>query len=92
MLARRLRRVLKDTEHKFAVGEALGLLGDIILDVGQKFRVSEEVDSAEKGRFALLTLELHSAVTEISSQLVADGGEQAPKPPPPKSLHLTHLK
>lgn len=93
LLARRLRRLAKDTKNRFALGEALDLLADIIIDVGQKFREVEDIDTAEKGRFAMLTFDLHGAVKEIAAQFIESSAQEGSPPPAaaPKKLHLSHL-
>ena len=88
-LTRKIRRVIRDDKHRFAVGEALAIFADIILSVATEHRGKKDIDEAEKGRAALIFLDLHSVLSATAEQI--SSVQTGPPPIPSKTLHLSHL-
>lgn len=88
-LTRKIRRVIRDDKNRFAVSEALAVFADIILSVAAEHRGKKDIDEGEKGRAALIFLDLHSVLSSTSEQIAQSQPE--PTKTPSKTLHLSHL-
>ena len=90
ILSRRIRAAFKDQENAFAISEALHITNDQILRIAQEQGADTNLAEDEKGRRALLLLEIHAAVSQVAESLAAASQVQ-PAPKPASKLSLSHL-
>ena len=90
LLIRRIRRAFQDDKNTYAIGEALGIVSGLVLEVAHA--TDKKLDEMERGRQALIFLSIHKAISDLAESFMEKGASDSPPAKPPARLRLTHLQ